>query len=168
MTYDPEKHTTLDQRGTGRPASVPKISTYEAKQEALLMIRRGLMRPSSKIYQTCALVGTAGVLTQENLLELGHISERTLRRYRLKGILDLVPAPRKIIELLGNERIWTLGPIGLQLSKIQLELVPTGYLESQIDNISHDVLCNNVYVEVQRAVAKSLASPNRNHTCAPN
>ncbi len=153
MTYNPEKNTS-DTRGIGRPASVPKISTYEAKQEALLMIRRGLVKPSSKVYQTCGLLGTAGVLAQEHLLELGNISERTLKRYRQKGILDLVPAPAKIYDLLGAERVWALGPIGIQLSKIQLELVPTGYLESEIDNISHDVLCNYVYVKIQRAATQ--------------
>lgn len=151
MTYNPKKSTKSSRTGSGRPASVPKISAYEAKQEALLMIRRGLITPSSKLYQVIALLGTAGVLTQEQLLELGNISKRTLGRYRQRGILDIVPMPRTINELLKAKRIWALGPIGVQLSKIQLELVPTGYLEGQIDNISHDVLCNNVYVEVLRA-----------------
>lgn len=155
MTYNPEKKTESTTGVGGRPGGVPKISAYEAKQEALLMIRRGLVKPSSKLYQICGLLGTAGVLTQENLLELGSVSERTLRRYRQKGILDLVPAPKKINDLLGAGRVWALGPIGIQLSKIQLELVPTGYLESQIDNISHDVLCNYVYVKIYRA-ARSL------------
>lgn len=154
MTYDPKKNTKSARRGAGRPASLVKMSTYEAKQEALLMIRRGLVKPSSKLYQIIALLGTAGVLTQEHLLELGNISTRTLGRYRKKGILDIVPTPRTINELLKARRVWALGPIGQQLSKMQLEVVPTGYLESQIDNISHDVLCNNVYVEVLRAVAK--------------
>ena len=154
MTYDPDKTTQAKKRGAGRLADVPKISTYEAKQEALLMIRRGRFSPKTKLYHVVALLGTTGVLIQEHLLILCKISERSLRRYREQGILDVVPTPRAIQERLGDKRIWTLGPIGLQLAKLHLELVPTGYLESQIDNITHDVLCNLVYVKTYQAAQR--------------
>ena len=155
MTYDPDKTSEAKKRGAGRLADVPKISTYEAKQEALLMIRRGRFSPKTKLYHVVALLGTTGVLIQEHLLILCKISERSLRRYREQGLLDMVPTPRAIQERFGDKRIWTLGPIGQQLARLHLELVPTGYLESQIDNITHDVLCNLVYVKTYQTARRN-------------
>ena len=154
MTYDPKASDNLKKDSTGRYAEVPQITSYEAKQKAILMIRRGRLHPQSKLYHVINLLGTAGVLLEKQLLELGHIAKRTLRRYRKNSIIDLVPTPLPLREFLDAKRIWALGPVGLQLAKLQFELVPTGYLESKIDNITHDVLCNYVYIEILKAAEK--------------
>ena len=154
MTYDPTKKEKSSTRRTGRVALIPQISAYEAKQQALLMIRKGLINPQTKMHLVINLLGTTGVLLEEQLLYLSGISKRTLRRYRKKGIIDLVPTPLPLQELLNAKRIWALGPVGLQLAKIQFDLVPTGYLESKIDNITHDALCNYVYFEILKAAEK--------------
>ncbi len=153
MTFDPKASEKLKKDSTGRYAEIPQITAYEAKQKAMLMIRRGRLHPQSKLYYVISLLGTTGVLLEKQLLSLGHIAERTLRRYRKNSIIDLVPTPNTLRELLNAKRIWTLGPVGLQLAKLQFDLVPTGYLESKIDNITHDVLCNYVYVEILKAAS---------------
>lgn len=119
------------------------------------MIRRGRMKPHSKLYNLIGLLGTAGVLPEENVTELGMVTERTLRRYRKDAILDVVPTPPLVAEKLAPARLWTLGAVGLQLAKMQFDLVPTGYLESKIDNISHDVLCNCIYMAIHSATKNS-------------
>lgn len=151
MTFDPTQKSKVKKSGAGRLAVLPKMNTYQAKQEALLMIRRGRVRPTTKLYHVIGLLGTTGVLPEENVIELGGVTARTLRRYRKEAILDVVPIPRTVRELLNPKRLWTLGPIGVQLAKLQFDLVPTGYLESKIDNITHDVLCSYVYCELHKA-----------------
>lgn len=154
MTFNPEKSKKLKKDSTGRYALVPQITAYEAKQKANLMIRRGRLHPQSKLFYVIGLLGTTGVLLEKQLLSLGHIAKRTLRRYRKNSIIDLIPTPSPLRKLLDANRIWTLGPVGLQLAKLQFDLVPTGYLESKIDNITHDVLCNYVYIEILKAAQK--------------
>lgn len=158
MSYDPTNRKKLLNANVGRIADVPQISPYEAKQKALLIIRRGLINPQTKLYNTISLLGTTGVLLEEQLLSLAHISKRTLRRYRKQGTIDLVPTPHTLQKLLNAKRIWALGPVGLQLAKLHFDLVPTGYLESKVDNITHDVLCNYVYVEILKAAEKEGAT----------
>lgn len=152
MPYDPTRQSKIKKSGTGRLAVLPKINTYQAKQEALHMIRRGRMKPISKLYNVVGLLGTAGVLPEQDVIELGLVTKRTLNRYRKDGILDVVPTPPLIRKELDPKQLWALGPVGLQLARIQFDLVPTGYLESKIDNVSHDVLCNCLYTQLYKAL----------------
>lgn len=151
MPYDPTRQSKIKKSGTGRLAVIPKINAYQAKQEALHMIRRGRMKPTSKLYNVVGLLGTAGVLPEADVIELGLVTKRTLNRYRKDAILDVIPTPPLIGQELDPKQLWALGPVGLQLAKIQFELVPTGYLESKIDNVSHDVLCNCLYTQLHKA-----------------
>ncbi len=152
MSFNPQKGSELKSNNVGRLAVLPQMNTYEAKQKAILMIRRGRMKPRTKLCYVIELLGTAGILPEEDVLSLGHIARRTLRKYRQEGILDTAPVPKMIREELNVNRLWILGPVGTQLAKIQFDIVPTGYLESKIDNISHDVLCNYVYTQVLQAI----------------
>ena len=148
MTFNPELDISNKKRGIGRLAPVRKITTYEAKQEALHMLRSGQVKAKTKLRSVLMLLGTTGVLLEEQLLDLTGVSERTLRRYRQKSLLDVVPTPIKLTNLLSEERrIWTLGPIGTALTEMLhgQGLIPTGYLSSRLDRATHDVLCSLVY-----------------------
>ena len=120
------------------------------------MIRRGRMKPTSKLYNVVGLLGTAGVLPEKDVIEMGLVTKRTLNRYRKDAILDVIPTPPLIREELDPKQLWALGPVGLQLAKIQFDLVPTGYLESKIDNVSHDVLCNCLYTQLYKATKNTF------------
>ncbi len=144
--YDPnEKTSTL-----GRLSSPSKITPYEAKQEALLLLRRGRLKPGTKLAKVMALLATGGVFLEEHLIELTSAKKRTLQRYRQKGYLDLLPTPPKLEKLIKDARVYALGPIGLALGELQHEVVPTGYLSTTTDRVTHDVLCNLVYYHLYK------------------
>lgn len=155
MTFNPDQRAQLKSSNVGRLAVLPQITTYEAKQRALLMIRRGRMKPQTKLYHVTELLGTTGILPEEDVLLLGSVTGRTLRKYRKDGILDIAPIPKTVKKHLNPKRLWILGPVGLQLARIQFDLVPSGYLESKIDNITHDVLCNYVYTQLVAATEQT-------------
>ena len=92
-----------------------------------------------------------GVFLEEQVIELTGAKKRTLQKYRKKGYIDLLPAPIKLSELMSKPRVYALGPIGLALAELQNELVPTGYLKSSHDRVTHDVLCNLVYYQIYQA-----------------
>ena len=87
-------------------------------------------------------------------MQLTGASKRTLQNYRRKNYIDLLPAPSKLGTLINKPRVYTLGPIGLALAELQNELVPTGYLKSSHDRVTHDVLCNLVYYGIYEAALK--------------
>lgn len=154
MSFNPNRKKSSPPRGIGRTAEIEQINTHEAKQRALQMLRSGKVRTNSKLRNTCLLLGTAGVLLEEQILELIGLSRRTLQRYRQKRILDVVPTPINLTNLLEEEhRIWTLGPIGTALAEMLQgkNLIPKGYLESKIDRVTHDLLCNLVYYKLHLA-----------------
>ncbi len=147
MTYHPkDEETTI-----GRIAKMSTITPYEAKQQALLMVRKGRYKPGSKLDKVIQLLSTGGVFLEEQVIELTGAKKRTLQKYRKKGYIDLLPAPLKLSELISKPRVYALGPIGLALAELQNKLVPTGYLKSSYDRVTHDVLCNVVYYHIYKA-----------------
>ena len=151
MTYHPQE----EERAIGRITSVSGITAYEAKQKALLMIRQGRYQPGSKLDKVIKLLSTGGVFFEEQIIELTGAKKRTLQKYRKRGYIDLLPAPIKLSELIKKPRVYALGPIGLALAELQNQLVPTGYLKSSHDRITHDVLCNQLYYRIYQAAKQS-------------
>ena len=154
MSFNPNRKDSSLKRGVGRTMEIEQISAYEAKQRALQMLSSGKVRANSKLRNTCLLLGTAGVLLEEQVVELIGISKRTLQRYRQKRILDVVPTPTKLTNLLEEEhRVWTLGPVGTALAEMiqGQNLILKGYLESKVDRVTHDVLCNLTYYKLYLA-----------------
>ena len=147
MTYRPFDSITT----TGRVTKPSSITPYEAKQEALLMMRSGRYKPGTKFDRVVQLLSTGGVFLEEQIIELTGAKKRTLQTYRKKGYIDLLPVPLKLGSLIDRPRVYALGPIGLALAELQHELVPTGYLKSTHDRVTHDVLCNLVYYKIYEA-----------------
>lgn len=150
MTYNPKSKILK----LGKIAKVKQIEPYEAKRIALLMIRRGQYRPGTLLDKVIKLLSTGGVFPEKQIMELTEVSRRSLQNYRQKGYIDLLPAPIKLASLIEKPRIYTLGPIGLALAKLQDKLIPTGYLNITHDRITHDVLCNLVYYKIYLASRK--------------
>ncbi len=147
MTYRPKaKRLNL-----GKVAKVKQLSSYEAKQEALLMVRRGRYRPGTLLDKVIQLLSTGGVFLEKQLMELTGASIRTLQNYRKSNYIDLLPPPLKLGTLIKKPRVYALGPVGLALAELQNELVPTGYLKTSHDRVTHDVLCNLVYYQIYEA-----------------
>lgn len=154
MSFNPNGKKSSPKRGVGRTAEIEQINAHEAKQRALQMLSSGKVRTNSKLRNTCLLLGTTGVLLEEQILELIGLTRRTLQRYRKKRILDVVPTPINLSKVLKEEhRIWTLGPIGTVLAEMLQgkDLIPKNYLESKVDRVTHDVLCNSVYYKIHLA-----------------
>ncbi|MGB0387552.1 MAG: replication-relaxation family protein [Ardenticatenaceae bacterium] len=147
MTYNPKKENAT----IGRITSVSTVTPYEAKQEALLMVRKGRYKPGTKLDKVIKLLSTGGVFLEEQVIELTGAKKRTLQTYRKKSYIDLLPAPLKLSELISKPRVYALGPVGLALAELQNELVPTGYLKTSHDRVTHDVLCNMVYYQIYQA-----------------
>ncbi len=150
MTYRPFDSITT----TGRVTKPSNITPYEAKQEALLMMRSGRYKPGTKFDRVVQLLSTGGVFLEEQIISLTGAKKRTLQTYRKKGYIDLLPVPLKLGSLINKPRVYALGPIGLALAELQNELVPTGYLKSTHDRVTHDVLCNLVYYQIYEAAKK--------------
>ena len=147
MTYHPKtKRLNL-----GKVSKVKQIEPYEAKRQALLMVRGGRYRPGTLLDKVIQLLSTGGVFLEEQIMELTGASKRTLQNYRHKSYIDLLPAPFKLGSLIEKPRVYTLGPIGLALAELQNELIPTGYLKTSHDRVTHDVLCNLVYYRIYEA-----------------
>lgn len=145
--YNPnEKTNTL-----GRLASPNKITPFLAKQEALLLLRKGRLKPGTRLARVITLLATGGVFLEEHLIELSGAKRRTLQRYRQKGYLDLLPTPLKLDSLYKSARVYALGPIGHALAELQHGTVPTGYLNTSTDRVTHDTLCNLVYYHLYLA-----------------
>lgn len=147
MAYDPKKEETT----TGRITRVSTITPYEAKQEALLMVRSGRYKPGTKLDKVINLLKTGGVFLEEQVIELTGAKKRTLQNYRKRGYIDLLPVPLKLGSLIDRPRVYALGPIGLALAELQDELIPKGYLKTSHDRVTHDVLCNLVYYKLYLA-----------------
>ena len=130
------------------------MEPHEAKREALLMVRQGRYKPGTLLDKVIQLLSTGGVFLEKHVCELTGIKKRTLQTYRKKNYVDLLPAPLKLGSLIQKPRVYTLGPIGLALAQLQNELVPTGYLKSSHDRVTHDVLCNLVYYQIYEAAKK--------------
>ena len=150
MTYRPFDSITT----TGRVTKPSSITPYEAKQEALLMMRSGRYKPGTKFDRVVQLLSTGGVFLEEQIIELTGAKKRSLQTYRKKGYIDLLPVPLKLGSLIDRPRVYALGPIGLALAELQHELVPTGYLKSTHDRVTHDVLCILVYYKIYEAAKK--------------
>lgn len=153
MSYNPIQRQQETKPGSiGSVAKVVQISPYEAKQQALYLLRSNRLNPGTILSNVIDLLATAGVYPEDQLMELTTASRRTLQRYRKKGYLDLVVTPHKLTKLFKEKlKIYCLGPIGLALAELRHGLVPTGYLKQGTDRITHDVLCNKVYYHLYQA-----------------
>ena len=147
MTYDPKRKRL----NPGKITKIKQMEPHEAKREALLMVRQGRYKPGTLLDKVIQLLSTGGVFLEKHVMGLTGIKKRTLQTYRKKNYVDLLPAPLKLGSLIEKPRVYTLGPIGLALAQLQNELIPTGYLKSSHDRVTHDVLCNLVYYQIYEA-----------------
>lgn len=148
MGYDTKKRKEKTLAGgAGIVPKIIKISAYEAKQEAVHLIRSNRVRPGTILSNVVDLLAEAGVLTEDQLMETTNASRRTLQRYRQKGYLDVAIASDIVMSLFekNNLKIYCLGPIGLAIAEIKHGLVPKGYIQEKTDLVTHDLLCNQVY-----------------------
>ncbi len=148
MPFDPTQVTTLIRgRGPRRPIKVQQLTQHEAKQEALRLSNAGLVGADSKIRVLIDVMSSTGIVPQQYLQDFLPMQERSLRRYREKTILQRVPIPPSLVPCLPTRTyfLYALGMVGLELATLIHGRTPSGYIESEHDTISHDVLCNVVY-----------------------
>ncbi len=141
--------------GAGIVPKTSKMSSYEAKQEALHLMRTNRVNYGTILSNVIDLLATAGVWTEDQLMELTTASRRTLQRYRQKAYLDLTSGHHQVTSLFAerNLKVYCLGPIGLAIAEIKYGLIPTGYLQQKTDRVTHDLLCNQVFYHLYQECA---------------
>ena len=155
MPYDPSNATTtVRARGAGKPLHIEPITQYEARQAATLLIQRGLVQPRMKVRSLIDLMSSAGILPEAQLEDLLNVTDRSIRRYRLKHLLQRVLVPPAIVNYMpfGARYAYVLGAVGIELALQVHGMTATGYLESEYDKVSHDLLCNLVYYALHNGV----------------
>jgi hypothetical protein len=153
MAYSSEqkKQQAGKHRGRGRVAQIAPITSYEAKQRALLILRKHTL--SDEADRVIDLLSASGVMLETHLMTLADVSVGSLKRYRHKHLVDLLPeAPRLHRLLRDHERVraYTLGPVGQALAEMKNLTFPTGYY-GNVDRITHDALCSLVYYYIEQA-----------------
>lgn len=148
MSYNPKiRKDEKRVRGAGYVPKVNKISAYEAKQEALHLMRTNRVNPGTTLSNVVDLLAEAGVWTEDQIMELTSASRRTLQRYRQKAYLDLAIPRYQATSLFEkrNLKVYCLGPIGLAIAEMKYGIIPKGYLQEKTDLVTHDLLCNQIY-----------------------
>lgn len=134
--------------GSRGVARLKEMSSYEARQQAELIVRRGSY---SELQQRAvqSLV-TFGVMPVPLFLETVALSDRTLRKYRAQRLVDVVEAPLRLRTLLGERKLRAviLGPVGEVLGEMEQEIIPRGYVNAPQDRLSHDLLCSIVTLRI--------------------
>lgn len=102
---------------------------------------------------------TAGALTTTQLQSLLPISRRSLRRYYLDYLIDHHTAPFSLRQFempkhFRELRLYSLGSIGRAWLDWQNLTYPT-YEGYQVQQLTHDVLCNEIVLALRCAMAQS-------------
>jgi hypothetical protein len=153
-----------EDRFSGRSPALPPMSTQQAKQEAQDLLSNGL--PPS-IEKAMNLLSVGGVMTA---VQMG-ISPRTLRQYRHLRVVDRLPFNAPTIVNLSLEYgllipetheqllLFTLGPVGVEISKMRFETdPPSGYMGYTLSRLMHDVILNEIILMIARqAIAHGWA-----------
>jgi hypothetical protein len=143
-------------RPQGRQPTYEELSESEARRRAEKFLRHP---PSDHVMSTWKLLCTAGVLTYGQIQELLGVSDRLLRKYTSKDyqLFHRLPPMHEHLRGLGFKdetkhlRLYCLGKVGLKMAELSKVRVPDYYLGAAQDNITHDVLCNEVIRYLIRA-----------------
>ena len=153
MSYNTKKRKEEARAsGTGAILKIKKMSAYEAKQEAQYLIRSNRVKRGTYLSNVVDLLAEAGVLTEDQLMELTSASRRTLQRYRQKAYLDVAIASDIVASLFEkrNLKVYCLGPIGLAIAEMKHGIIPKGYIQEKTDRVTHDLLCNQVFYHLYK------------------
>jgi len=139
-------------RYRGRQSKRPEITPHQAKQKAIRLLRENRLSPMA--VQVTEALATGGVLTSGQLYHVTTVSPRTLQKYHKQYLLDRLPILADELMALdladdpAKLRLYTLGPVGLEVARIRHEHVPTGYTGYGTHRIIHDVLTNEVVLRL--------------------
>ena len=146
LTEKPKRKTR------GKQPKRPEITPHQAKQEAVRLLSEH--RLSTMADQVIKALATGGVLTSDQLHRIADVSLRSLQRYQRRYLLNRLPILADELTALGLAdepaalRLYTLGPVGLEIARLRHKHVPTGYIGYGTHFIIHDVLTNEVVLRL--------------------
>lgn len=147
---------TLSQSSTELPplrrkAKRHALTPHEAKLEAIRLLRDQSISPIAN--KVIDLLAVAGVLTDQQLDTFTNVHDRTCRRYYKQHLLDRLSIHALDLAALGLpcRYVYALGAVGLEIAAFRYELIPTGYIGYGVTRITHDLLCNQVAINVLQA-----------------
>lgn len=129
-----------NQYGLGRHPKRPEITPQKARQEAAHL----LLRLPFTAQRVVDLLSVSGVLTADQLTRHASVSQRTLRLYYQRYLIDRLPTTLadQIAKALSKDRsqciVYSLGPVGLEIARMTHRRVPT-YAGLGIERVAHDV-----------------------------
>jgi hypothetical protein len=145
--------------GFGKPGRNPTplpMLPRQARHKALELLSNGL---PPKLDRAVNLLSMGGIMTAAQM----GVSPRTLQRYRDFRVVDRIPHNASVIldlfkvygllipEQQSKLLLFTLGPVGIEISKMRYEMKPpSGYLGYSLDRMMHDVVVNEIVLHISR------------------
>lgn len=149
ITVDFKK--TPRNEGANSPTEVISMTPQQIQNDAAAVMQ-GL---SALGWRSLDLLFAGGIMTVEQL----QITERTLRRYAAKRVVDRYPfSPKFVTQRLGEYGIeaekgylYTLGPVGAKIAEMRHGFTPpSGYLAYPLERVLHDVVVNEIVLRIAR------------------
>ncbi len=142
---------TESSKRTGRPPV--EITPQQARSEAIRLLP-SLTPQCWDVMELLAATGAAMAI------QIQAVRERTLHKYARLRIVDRLPVPAETVReqcaiygLTDAGRIYTLGPVGLELAKMRGLTPSTGHMAYPLSRVMHDVILTEILLRISRHAA---------------
>ncbi len=131
--------------------SVDSMTSKAAKERADALLIGGL---SPTAWHVIDILAQTGVATLAQL----HVSRSVMLKYGRAFIVSRLQIPPRVVRdelntLLPGSRLYTLGPVGVELAKMRGLTPSTGHMAYPLARVMHDVILTEILLRISRHAA---------------